>query len=63
MTKKEQAKSDFIDKFGTIPMLDVTSISSIFNYMQCLNGILDTLYETAYHEGFQKAVNFDEHKN
>lgn len=63
MTKKELAKSDFIDKFSQLPPLDIDKLSSIFNYMQSLNRLLDNLYDTAFEEGFQKAVNIDVNKN
>lgn len=63
MTKKEQSKSDFVDQFSKLPPIDVDSLSSVFNYMQHLNRLLDNLYDTAFQEGFQKAVNIDVNKN
>lgn len=63
MTTKEQAKSTFVDKFSKLPQLEPDQFSSLFNYIQSLNCLLDNLYDTAFDEGFQKAVNIDVNKN
>lgn len=47
---KEKAKSDFIDKFSKIEVVDINLPSSVFKYMMQLGSLLDDIYNTGFND-------------
>jgi len=58
MVQKDKIKTDFIEKFSKL-QLDISSLSSVFIYMQDLNSLLDSVYDAGYNEGFKNCASID----
>ncbi len=57
--KKEEAKSTFIECFAKLEPAQPDSVVSLFKYVRSLDLLLENFYNTAFNEGFQKALDMD----